>query len=58
MRVGPGVARVSKEVYLRCFASELVLASFKGLSPNSREVVLDQCQNQRFRKAFALEMPK
>ena len=32
------VARVSRYLYLQCFASELVLAIFRGLSPNSGEV--------------------
>ena len=60
VRVGMG--RVLPEspnaCILQCFASELVLAVFRGLSPNSRELVLDQCKSQCFQKSFAFEMPK
>ena len=43
---------------LQHFASELVLSIFRGLFPNSGEVILDKCQNQSFRTSFAFEMPK
>ena len=57
-RHGPGVARVSECLHLQCFASELVLAIFRGLSSRIREVVLHQCQNRCFGKPFTFEMPK
>ena len=43
--------------YLQCFVSEMALAVFEGISANSREVVLGQCQTQHFRRSFAFEMP-
>ena len=55
---GPVVARGSGCLYLQCFVSELVLAVFGGISPNSYEVVLGQRQNQCFWKSFAFKMPK
>ena len=50
----PCVVRVSTCLYLQSLASEL----FRGLFPNRGEVVLDNCQNQCFRKSSAFETPK
>ena len=55
---GPDVVRVSKCLYSQCLASELALAVFRGLFPNSGEVVLDNYQNLCFQKSFAFEMPQ